>query len=591
MSIQSVFFYISLGVLLTTTVLAFFTKKLTKKFPGFKPIYLRIAGAFLAIYIMLLFVDYKPTVHGDTTTFFLAFFHAIQVMLAGYDYEFLHTTMTLSKAFDSIHFLYTAFLFVLCPIYTFSFVLSFFESVTAYLKYLLNFKADLYIISELSDKSIVLARSLRESFPKCMIIFMDADGAKDSVGDLKAEAKEINAISMKKEISHAGLRLHSSKAKVTFFAINKNETLNIESALALIGRFSNRTNTELYVFSNSQEGGLLLDSVSYGAMKVRRIDESRTLVYSMLHNQPITKEITLRNDKKIISPLIVGAGGYGTELIKAFLWCGQLPGYELRINVIDKDPLAESKFRAQCPEIMELNHNTEIGEACYSLNFINGVDIHSHKFYEEVSRLTETSVVYVSLGNDETNIETAINLRILFERMGCYPTIRTIVYSDIKYQTLLSGNLVNYRGESYDIEILGNINERYSYSSIIDEALEGLALECHLRWSNSPEEKGSATKQFNEYEYFRKSSLATAIHERYRDCERVGDETASIFEHMRWNAFMRTEGYVFSGSIDKSSRNDRAKMHHNLHRYGLLTTEDIEKDRRIVQKINPDEQA
>ena len=35
-------------------------------------------------------------------------------------------------------------------------------------------------------------------------------------------------------------------------------------------------------------------------------------------------------------------------------------------------------------------------------------------------------------------------------------------------------------------------------------------------------------------------------------------------EHKRWNAHMRSEGYVFSGSEDASSRNDLAKMHHNL---------------------------
>ena len=88
----------------------------------------------------------------------------------------------------------------------------------------------------------------------------------------------------------------------------------------------------------------------------------------------------------------------------------------------------------------------------------------------------------------------------------------------------------------------------------------------------------------NEYEYYRNSSIATAIHEKYRKNMNLDEEQASIIEHMRWNAYMRTEGYIFSGSCDKSSRNDRAKMHHNLHKFGLLTDEDIAKDRRIARK-------
>ena len=52
-------------------------------------------------------------------------------------------------------------------------------------------------------------------------------------------------------------------------------------------------------------------------------------------------------------------------------------------------------------------------------------------------------------------------------------------------------------------------------------------------------------------------------------------------EHCRWNAYMRAEGYVYSGSPEKSSRNDLGKMHHDLVNYEALTEEEKRKDFRV----------
>ena len=52
-------------------------------------------------------------------------------------------------------------------------------------------------------------------------------------------------------------------------------------------------------------------------------------------------------------------------------------------------------------------------------------------------------------------------------------------------------------------------------------------------------------------------------------------------EHRRWNAYMRSEGYVYSGSPDKASRNDLAKMHHDLVDFSRLTEEEKKKDSRV----------
>ncbi len=572
---------LSVGSLIISTLLAATSHILFKNQKNVKPIYILLAGAFIATLIIMLYVDYKPDIHGGKTTFFLAVVHSIQVMLLGYDFEFLYEAIQISNKYADLGYFYLSVLFFLTPVYTFGFVLSFFESITSYVKYLFKWRSDIYILSDLSEKSMVLATSIRKKFPKSLIIFAD-ETSNEYASDLISDSKKIKAVHFKKHITDIGMKFHKKSSKATFFAINEDESANLESALHITDKFSNRQNTELYVFSTSKEGQLLLDSAKKGFMKVRRINENKALAYSTLRTKPLLENHTVCNEKKILSTLIVGFGGYGSELTKALLWCCQLPGFELKLNVIDKNPYAESQFRAECPEIMLLNGNTEFGEACYTVNFYNGTDAGTYEFNKIISTLTDTSVVYVSLGNDELNIETAINIRILFERIGVYPVIRAVVYSKIRCHTLSKSSLVNHQGKSYDIEIIGNIDERFSYDTIISEELEAMALKCHLRWSDSPEEIKQATEQFNEYEYFRNSSMASAIHDKYRESEKLTGETATITEHMRWNAYMRTEGYVFSGSLNKETRNDRAKMHHNLHRFGLLSNEDIEKDRRIV---------
>lgn len=47
---------------------------------------------------------------------------------------------------------------------------------------------------------------------------------------------------------------------------------------------------------------------------------------------------------------------------------------------------------------------------------------------------------------------------------------------------------------------------------------------------------------------------------------------------------MRSEGYVYSGTPDKASRNDLAKMHHDLVDFSLLPEEEKDKDRRVATK-------
>ena len=116
--------------------------------------------------------------------------------------------------------------------------------------------------------------------------------------------------------------------------------------------------------------------------------------------------------------------------------------------------------------------------------------------------------------------------------------------------------------------------------------MEHLALERHLKWGQEEE--------FWQYEYNYRSSMASAIHMKARiacgipgadkkEEDLTAAERAVIepLEHRRWNTYMRSEGYVYSGSPDKSSRNDLAKMHHDLVAFASLAEEEKRKDSSV----------
>ena len=147
----------------------------------------------------------------------------------------------------------------------------------------------------------------------------------------------------------------------------------------------------------------------------------------------------------------------------------------------------------------------------------------------------------------------------------------------------------NFKGTPYNIDFIGDLKTSYSEKVVINSTLEAEALKTHMKYSNSIED------DFWSFEYNYRSSIASAIHKRARilcnipgadkkesDLTSEECETIEKLEHRRWNAYMRSEGYIYSGSNDPKTRNDLAKMHHNLTSFETLDEEDKRKDSRVA---------
>lgn len=558
------------------------------------PFNIVFGGVFISVFICLLPI-YNSILANTTSsllkTIAFSLHNTFQIFTIDADRDIIIESIACPEAWLSAAYsAYLSVAFVIAPVLTFGFLMSFFKNASAFIGYVLHYFRDVYVFSELNEKSLSLGADIRKNHKRAMIVYTDVFENNDEVSyELVERARELRAICFKNDILAINFKAHSKKANIVFFAIGNDETENIDQSLKLIDLYKQRNNTRLFVFVSRIESELLLTKADKGKLKVRRVNEVRSLVNRILFEsgtELFENAKATPDGDKMISAVLIGLGGHGTEMLKALSWYCQMDGYHISIDAFDADEKAEDRFKALAPEMMSDKYNGVVipEEAEYTIHIHSGFDVTTKSFADEIAKLTDTTYVFVSLGSDERNIRTAVDLRMLFERMKIKPVIQAVVCSTDERAAL--NGITNYRGQAYDIEFIGDTNASYSEAVIMNSELEADALRRHLKWGQEEE--------FWQYEYNYNSSIASAIHMKARVAcgipgatkkeEDLTDEERKIvetLEHRRWNAYMRSEGYIYSGSPEKSSRNDLAKMHHDLVDYSSLTEEEKRKDSRV----------
>ncbi len=560
-----------------------------------KILFVGMALASVLLFIPICINAYKYNDCGFLEMLFISVYTMIQLVLVNVDFGFI--TENIAGLSGGIFYAYSflfSILFVAAPLLTFGFVLSFFKNVSARRRYLASYRKDVFIFSDLNEKSLALAESLMDKDATGRaVIFANMPRSEEAHSDLAKHAQQLGAICFQKEMAAVNFSFHSKNCPIRFFTIGEDPSENVNQAFALLAKYQHRAHTHLYVFSTQVEADLLLanavrqeaehpGSIVPIQMKVRRINEVQSLIFRTLYDgghQIFEHAIPAEDGRKHISAVIVGLGRHGTEMLKALVWFCQMDGYQVEINAFDASETAESAFSSLCPELMDDTHNGNFhpdGEANYQIFIHSGMDARTKAFDDAVFALPTPTYVFVALGEDEKNIQAAIKLRTRFERAGVKPQIQTVIYHTDKKKALQG--ITNFKGQPYEIEFIGDIKTAYSEEVILASEAEQAALQRHLKWGQEAD--------FWKYEYNYKSSMASAIHHKMKQkcgipgadkpaAQRTEAEKWAIrrLEHRRWNAYMRSEGYCYA-----QQRNDLAKTHNCLIPFDQLPLSEQEKD-------------
>lgn len=569
-------------------------------------------------------------------TILVTFHNVIKLFVVDSDFAMITgaTSGFTNFVFKNLFAHYAGAFYIGAPIITAGFLLSFVKEIGALrtIVFHIPFK-NVYIFSELNEMSLALARDIAKhvKLSKRIILFTDVfESDEESDHELITKAKSLGAKCLKKDIALINpwhFRLDKARK---FYCIGENQDENVKQALKIIAQCTakrtkcNNSSTEVYVFATSVESEILLNTIDNKEIRVRRVNENKNIVYKAMREYPVFADVERLSTEKLkdidkacasfddkeakkasmeylelerkikeIKIAIIGLGGYGMELLKTLSWICQVEGYYLNAYIFDGEN-GKNKMKLVAPELVKSfderkkgNKVTNIdgfdfidGEANYSFTFYNKVDVNSQFFFDKIKEIGDgLTSVYVTLGNDNLNVQTAMRIRsLLCDGKNVVPAIYSVVFNSLKTDMIkLVGGLKTHSGDPYNITFIGDLESTFTLETIEQKKMEEAALKCHMYWSERWSDRESAKNQFKKYEYFRRASMAQALYynvlaiSQLKPCK--NDEDLVKWEHSRWNAYMRAEGYSYG-----KKRNDIKKTHKELVPFGSLDKEQWEKD-------------
>ena len=118
---------------------------------------------------------------------------------------------------DWLPAVYSAYLsvaFVVAPVLTFGFLMSFFKNASAFVNYVLHYFRNVYVFSELNEKSLSLGTDIRKNHKSAVIIYTDVFENNDEVScELIERAREMRAICFMKDILAKSFSMQSVETR------------------------------------------------------------------------------------------------------------------------------------------------------------------------------------------------------------------------------------------------------------------------------------------------------------------------------------------------------------------------------------------
>ncbi len=526
------------------------------------------------------------------------------------------------------------------PVFTAVSLISFVKDAFSIRKIKHHKATKVYIFSELNFMSVAVVKSIvREYIEKNdkepLIVFANVYKSENEEGrELVVKAEELGAICISKDLVEVNLEWFDNDDEVKFYCMGVDQDENMNQALKIVDRYheliekykrkgepprGEDKKPEIYVYTSSPESEVILDKIDKEYLRVRRINENRNLVFETMKSHSIFDDVDKENEgkeitgKKQMNVAIIGLGGYGMELLKTLSWLGQAKGYYLNAFVFDGENGTE-KLRAVAPDMISYNFLGELdkdedpqavgkslgeideNESSYSIHFYNKIDVKTVKFLDKIAEINKKfglTSIYITLGNDSLNVQTAISIRRKLARESGVlddPKLYAVVFNTTKIELLQKADINDTDGKvDFKITYIGDLEQAFSQKTVEQKDVEGVGLDYHKCWAdiNDPSSIQKSVNEYESAEYFRRSSMAQALFYELTYNKIVYEDVNELArcEHNRWNAFMRADGFIAcKAKADKD--NFVRKTHHNLTPFKELNTYDQSKDYAFLVKNN-----
>ena len=459
-----------------------------------------------------------------------------------------------------------------------------------------------YIFSGVNEKTISIARSVQESEKnkgrKYSIIFVDAGSSDDNKKTIRELGAHYTNESFVKEV-----RKFTGKTKeIDIFIFGNTEEDNLTrlgefTALDLTGDIAftrvyvELTDTPWFIYGNFVKNNKLpKDKVT-----INLISSNESFVLNDLYEHSVFENARPSDKDNVIDVLTVGISNKSIEMVKALLALGQMPGYRMRITVLD-DKGQKDVFRRVIPELKD--DCDEFGDAVYSFECIDDIDFDTDKPEKIISsKCPDFTFAFIATDDNVLNMNLGLRINTLRARLNNG--------NDYKIRVCASNSdiISNWIPEiRRNVELTGGIGNIYNYNFLTMSKIEQASKLIHEIRQNDmlmkdPEHDVTSWEDYSNDEFKRHSVYARTLALKYKleVIQRKGldigviktDKTWETYEHMRWNMYMRSLGYILSDKtgVDYGSLkgNDRliAKVHNCLIPFEDLPQ--VEKDKDSIK--------
>lgn len=461
-----------------------------------------------------------------------------------------------------------------------------------------------YIFPVCNEKTLAIASSTRPG--KKNIVFAYAGKAIDS--RMKERIDSLKGIYVERSVVEALKNIVTKATGIEIFLFDDTEEENLielENVCQCLEDYKD-AKVKIYVELSDTPWSLYDDflknhnSADGEKLVVNFVRTEENFAYNNLLKNSIFENAvetgsTKNGSTMSIKFLLVGMNERNMEMFKAVLHLAQMPDYRLTMMVVD-DKNGRRVLRHKFPEIYD--ESDKEGDAIYKIMYKECIDFESDQFDNLISEgFADFTFAFVNAGSDLLNANLAMRLNALCyrnKRDGDYKIQVNIVNREIcdKWNPALIEHL----------DIVGDTSSAYNHSFITMSDIEKGTVAIHKERQKGKENPQTWISYCNN-EYNRHSVYARTLSFKYK--VKIIDEFYNsdysltsnmkiwkVYEHMRWNVYTRTSGYVCAdeklfgedGKVDKTIR-EIAKVHHDLVDFEALTDEEKEKD---SLKITPE---